>query len=93
MPCEPTSFPSSLVCPNQAEMCSGSVTADHTFSMGAAIRMVRRTANPLSSMVVGWLLVMLSMIVPFLGVFISLQLVLEWLPSRSAAGGWSPTPR
>jgi hypothetical protein len=45
-------------------MSSGTVTADHTFSIGAEIRMVRRTVNSPSSMTDGWLLVMVIMIVP-----------------------------
>ncbi len=52
--------------PNHCEMCSGSVTADHTFSIGAAMRIVRRTVNWPSSMTDAGLLVMLMM-VPFVG--------------------------
>lgn len=42
--------PSKVARPNHFEMCSGSVTAAHTFSIGAAIRIVRRTVNVSSSM-------------------------------------------
>ncbi len=45
-------------------MCAGSVTADHTFSIGAAIRIVRRTAKRPSSTTDG-LIVMLMMILVF----------------------------
>jgi hypothetical protein len=45
-------------------MCCGSVTADHTFSTGAAIRMVRRTVNSAASTTAGWLLEVLLIGVP-----------------------------
>ena len=53
--------------PNHCEMCSGSVTAAHTFSIGAAMWIVRRTVNWPSSMTDAGLLVMCSMMVPFVG--------------------------
>jgi hypothetical protein len=47
-------------------MCCGSVMADHTFSMGAPMLIVRRTVKVPSSMTDGWLSVMLT-IFPFFG--------------------------
>src|SRR5690242_9762643 len=45
-------------------MCSGAVTASHTFSTGADTWMLRRTVNRSSSMTETGLAVMLMMMVP-----------------------------
>ena len=68
VPVAPTPVPSSTARPNQREMCSGSVTAVQTFSMGAAMRIVRRTLKVPSSMTDASLSVMLTMIGPFVRV-------------------------
>jgi hypothetical protein len=65
VPVAPTPAPSKRARPNHFEMCAGSVTADQTFSTGAAMWIVRRTLNWLSSMTDAWLSVMCSMMVPF----------------------------
>src|SRR5215207_9175387 len=67
VPSAPAPLPLSTVRPNQREMCSGSVRALHTFSMGAAMLIVRRTVKVLSSTTDAWLSVIVIMIFPFDG--------------------------
>ena len=50
--------------PNQRAMCSGSVTAAHTASTDAAIRMLRRTVNSAVSTTEGLVLRVVVMVVP-----------------------------